>query len=234
MASSILRVAMLLFVALFFFSSTLAQEQEQEQPSPATATPTSTYLPVPVQINSTNIWTTWEESESDTGLRIVDDDPVYRYIGCWSDTNPAPPITRALNGPYLVMPGHMTVKPCLEYCSKVRNKFHPDKRGYRYAGLEFARECWCGDTLSNHSFPLADSACDMPCDGANKTACGGHLALTLYGKLRQPGGGKDGDGLGDGPDDDVLDPPEDAAALQTVHVGILMLAVTFAFTWGLL
>lgn len=70
----------------------------------------------------------------------------------------------------------MTVARCLEFCAW-GDKEHG---AYRLAGLEYARECWCGDELNPFSVPLTDVACDMGCDGANTTACGGSLKLTVY------------------------------------------------------
>ncbi|KAI1142775.1 WSC domain-containing protein [Hypoxylon sp. FL0543] len=226
MAPSLLRIAMMPFATLFF-SSTLAQEQP-----PATLMPKPTLFPAPVQINGTDSLVTGQEGSNN--LQIVDNDSVFRYAGCWSETVAVPPNVRALDGPYLVMPGLMTVKPCLEYCGFARNKFDPDKKGYRYAGLELSRECWCGDTLSNHSFQLVDSGCDAPCDGANTTVCGGLSAITLYESSKRTPvcGGEDGNGTyGDKPI-----PPENEAALQqAVGFGaVLMLAVTFTFAWGFL
>ncbi|KAI1390240.1 uncharacterized protein F4822DRAFT_230075 [Hypoxylon trugodes] len=178
-------------------------------------------------------------------LRIIDDNPVYKYVGCWSETTPVTPEVHALEGPYLTVPGLMKVSACLGFCSMSHNKHDPtgEKKGYRYAGLEFSRECWCGDTLSEHSFHLVDSACDTPCDGANTTACGGHLALTLYNITEKtPGDGNDGgngnnggngnDDNGDKPGDEK--PPSDQAVLQAVSVGVLVVAVTFALGWGCL
>lgn len=70
----------------------------------------------------------------------------------------------------------MTVAKCLQFCA------YGDKEhgAYLLAGLEFARECWCGDEINAFSVPLPDAACDFPCDGANTTACGGSLKLTVY------------------------------------------------------
>ncbi|OTA69486.1 hypothetical protein K449DRAFT_384427, partial [Hypoxylon sp. EC38] len=56
----------------------------------------------------------------------------------------------------------MRVEPCLEYCGFANNTFDPGRKGYRYAGLEFARECWCGDTLSGQTIRMEDGACDVP------------------------------------------------------------------------
>ncbi|KAI0148153.1 WSC domain-containing protein [Hypoxylon sp. NC0597] len=225
MAPSALRLITLLFSAPFS-PSALAQEKHPRDTS------TSTSFSAPIQMNCTDVAAIGKEGGN--GLRIIDDDPFYKYVGCWSETAPMEPNLPALDGPYLTMPGLMRVEPCLEYCGFAKNRFDPEKKGYRYAGLEFAQECWCGDTLSDRSVRLEDSACNVPCDGANTTACGGHLAITLY--ARKPGAG-DGDGGGDGdgnPGDGIPNPPGDEAALRVVGVGFLVLAVNFALAWNFL
>ncbi|KAI0914709.1 WSC domain-containing protein [Ustulina deusta] len=113
-----------------------------------------------------------------TVLNIVDgSDSNYTYIGCWNETFGLPGTNgmRALDGVDQVLPGDMTVERCLDFCAR-NTPTHP----FRLAGLEFSRECWCGDTLNALSVLLPDDACDTPCDGANTTACGGALRLTLY------------------------------------------------------
>ncbi|KAI1103317.1 hypothetical protein F4804DRAFT_333408 [Jackrogersella minutella] len=210
--------------------------QSQTLPAPFTS------APLPLETNDT---TTLNETsptprsgpidQPPEGLRIVDDDAVYKYVGCWSETTAIPPNSRALDGPYMTVPGLMQVKPCLEYCGFATNRFHPERKGYQYAGLEFSRECWCGDNLSIHSYHLMDYACDTACDGDNTTVCGGHLALTLYNATHPKhgdGDGRPGDGEGDAPGGNQ--PPSDEAVAQAVGVGLLVLAVTFAFGFGFL
>ncbi|KAI1279129.1 WSC domain-containing protein [Xylaria sp. FL0933] len=98
----------------------------------------------------------------------------YAYAGCWNETYGLAGTTglRALDGASEVLPGEMTVEKCLDFCAR--------GTAYRLAGLEYSRECWCGDELNSLSVRLPDAACDTPCDGANSTACGGALRLTLY------------------------------------------------------
>ncbi|KAG8822629.1 hypothetical protein FRC19_005563 [Serendipita sp. 401] len=65
----------------------------------------------------------------------------------------------------------MTVQKCIDGCAAA---------GFSSAGLEFGRECFCG----NASNPLADSApveeCNMPCLGDASEFCGGSNRLLLY------------------------------------------------------
>ncbi|KAI1090614.1 WSC domain-containing protein [Rostrohypoxylon terebratum] len=143
--------------------------------------------------------------EGPSGLLIVDDDEVYKYAGCYAETTEQPPHNRALDGVYLTVAGKMQVQPCIQYCARSYNRFHPEKKGWKYAGLEYSRECWCGDSLSLNSVKLEETSCDAPCDGNNSTVCGGHLALTLYNATTTPGGGKPGK-IPDGDDDSTTYP----------------------------
>ncbi|KAL7628620.1 hypothetical protein AAE478_000135 [Parahypoxylon ruwenzoriense] len=126
----------------------------------------------------------------DLCLAAVDSDPVYTYVGCWSETTQYPGGHRALaGGAHMVLPGILTVPICLHFCSTARSDTSPSSppppTGYQYAGLESSRECWCADDLSPRSASLVSSTCDAPCEGAGKTACGGSLALSLYNATRR-------------------------------------------------
>ncbi|KAI0414822.1 WSC domain-containing protein [Xylaria grammica] len=98
----------------------------------------------------------------------------YTYIGCWNETYglPGTAALRALDGNNEVLPGTMTVEKCLDFCAA--------HGAYLFAGLEYSRECWCGNEVNALSVQLPDNFCDTPCDGANTTACGGALRLSLY------------------------------------------------------
>ncbi|KAI8962728.1 hypothetical protein F5Y11DRAFT_181096 [Daldinia sp. FL1419] len=171
-------------------------------------------------------------------LRIIDSDPLYKYVGCWSEVTLLNPDSHSLDGPFLTAPGLMNVHVCVDFCRHAANKNKGgNQTGYHYAGLEFAYQCWCGDNLSKHSYHLIDDVCDLPCAGANTTVCGGHLALTLYNVTEKKGPGDNNGFSGNGTDGSPgkpQEPDDDEAALQAVGVGILVLAVTFALGCGLL
>jgi len=48
----------------------------------------------------------------------------------------------------------MTIELCQAACSG---------NGYHLAGLEFAGECWCGQSISSN--PAPESECSMQCTG---------------------------------------------------------------------
>ncbi|KAI1369343.1 WSC domain-containing protein [Xylaria arbuscula] len=125
-----------------------------------------------------------------TNLTIVDGSSSnYVYAGCWNETSALPDTTglRALDGASETLPGEMTVEKCLDFCAQTR-----PSRPYQLAGLEYSRECWCGDTLNSLSARLEDSACDTACDGANTTACGGALRLSVYNSTADGASGESG------------------------------------------
>ncbi|KAM7219302.1 WSC domain containing protein [Rhypophila decipiens] len=98
----------------------------------------------------------------------------YKYHGCYNETTALQDTSgaRALyNGKNEVKPGEMTVQRCQTFCNDGQ---------FRYAGLEFSKECWCAQQLSGISAKLDDEECDMPCDGDKSQVCGGALKLTVY------------------------------------------------------
>ncbi|KAI1374046.1 hypothetical protein F4677DRAFT_426971 [Hypoxylon crocopeplum] len=227
-------LTLLTMLATPLFSSTPSSTVAQGQP------PFPSYT-TPFPYNLTNgTFSTTDELPPPTAsnLTIVDNDPLFEYVGCWTETTPLPEQRRALDGPYMNLRGFLTVPLCLHFCGTAHNG-GTGGRGFKFGGLEHAQECWCGDNFSNHSYHLVDDVCDAPCDGANATACGGNLAITLYrvrGKNETDDGGHPGDGHGGDSPSDGDDPnaPGDEAVVQAVGVGVLALAVTFALGWGCL
>lgn len=87
--------------------------------------------------------------------------------GCVSDTP-----QRTLNA-YAYTGEDMTVSACVATCNS---------KGFTYAGLEYSRECYCGNQFVNGGGdPLPASSCDMTCP-TDGNECGGPLALTVYKK----------------------------------------------------
>ncbi|KAI0974545.1 WSC domain-containing protein [Xylaria arbuscula] len=152
-------------------------------------------LPTTVAQSSTST-TTPSPSSTAPALQIVNgSESAYSYAGCWNETSGLAGTTglRALDGPSEVLPGEMTVQKCLDFCAH-GNSSTGAAHAYRLAGLEYSRECWCGDALNSLSVQLPDSACNTACDGANSTACGGALRLTVYNSTA--GAEKEGSGVG--------------------------------------
>lgn len=92
----------------------------------------------------------------------------WKYLGCLSDS-----ARRTLDcDPADRYVGNMSNAKCVEHCSK---------KGYKLAGTEWSRECFCGNVFRN-ARRLPEEQCDSPCDGDSKDACGGDWALTVYSK----------------------------------------------------
>ena len=103
----------------------------------------------------------------------------YAYLGCYlevSGLNGTAPGGRSLEGAATdeVLPGDMTVPKCLAFCGGGGSG-----SAYTYAGLEYARECWCGQDLSALATQQPAGDCSLPCDGDNTTLCGGSLRLSV-------------------------------------------------------
>ena len=52
--------------------------------------------------------------------------------------------------------------------------------GYRFAGVKYGKECWCGDREPPTSSYTAPAHCDMPCSGDQEQLCGANSVLNLY------------------------------------------------------
>ncbi|KAI0754011.1 hypothetical protein C8Q80DRAFT_1093669 [Daedaleopsis nitida] len=86
--------------------------------------------------------------------------------GCVSDAS-----ARALTG-YSFANDAMTVYSCLATCAS---------KGFSMGGLEFGRECYCGNSIQNkQGSPLATSQCNMICAGDKTQTCGGNWALAVF------------------------------------------------------
>jgi hypothetical protein len=103
-------------------------------------------------------------SPTPTGPTVPPTISNYTYVDCYAE----PPNGRALTGK-LVATDDMTLDKCQASCV-----------GYTYFAVEYARECFCGNTLSDGSKPATDGRCNMLCAGNKLQYCGGPVGLTLY------------------------------------------------------
>lgn len=95
---------------------------------------------------------------------ILPDTVVATYLGCYVDT-----ATRVLNGYTFVSTTAMTNQLCQQTC-----KSH----GFKYAGTEYANQCFCGNTAPTQS--AASQECGTSCSGAPGEICGGTWRLSVY------------------------------------------------------
>ncbi|XP_068722638.1 deleted in malignant brain tumors 1 protein-like [Montipora capricornis] len=95
--------------------------------------------------------------QEDVGVICSDD----AYVGCYKDTNDHA-MTLEFKSP------SMTPVKCVRRCQI---------EGFKYAGLEWGNECYCG---SNYDRYGTSTSCDLPCFGDVTKACGGVWALSVY------------------------------------------------------
>ena len=63
----------------------------------------------------------------------------------------------------------MTIAKCKKFCAD---------KNYNYAGVEFAKQCFCGNDRPNILAPETD--CSMPCTGNKSETCGAGHRINVY------------------------------------------------------
>ena len=69
--------------------------------------------------------------------------------------------------------GDMTIDKCKKRCT---GEWYSTP--YKYAGVEFAKECWCGN--DRPTLPAPDTDCSLPCTGDKSEICGGGHRINVY------------------------------------------------------
>ncbi|KAK0632494.1 WSC domain-containing protein [Immersiella caudata] len=88
---------------------------------------------------------------------------LFTRLGCYAGkVNGVRTLTSASTGG-----DSMTVGTCAAFCS-----------AYKYFGLEYGRECWCGD--EQLATAVDESQCSFPCSGNSKQTCGAGAIQDLY------------------------------------------------------
>ncbi|KAH8899451.1 WSC-domain-containing protein [Thozetella sp. PMI_491] len=90
----------------------------------------------------------------------------YSWMGCYSEATQG----RALSS-YAYSSDTMTVEVCAAFCAS---------KGTQMMGIEYARECYCGNTLGVGSQLGATSNCNMLCKNNKLEYCGSGGNLDLY------------------------------------------------------
>ncbi|OWR51737.1 putative protein-O-xylosyltransferase [Danaus plexippus plexippus] len=86
-----------------------------------------------------------------------------RHLGCFVDEKKL----RLLSGFYGSYANANSPTFCLDICVQA---------GFLYGGVQYASECFCGDTTPTASSLTADSSCDMKCPGDHSKICGEFVA----------------------------------------------------------
>lgn len=98
------------------------------------------------------------------------------YVGCYTDIASK----RTLSGSS-TRGDDMTVEKCANFCSSANGGL-----GYKYYGLEYFSECYCGNTFTAPNQLLTptssppNSTCSYKCKGDDSQICGGSNALSVY------------------------------------------------------
>ncbi|KAK9412462.1 WSC domain-containing protein 1 [Crotalus adamanteus] len=95
------------------------------------------------------------------------------YIGCFGDDSRK----RTLKGAVFHDLRKMTISHCQEACAE---------RAYKYAGLEYGAECYCGNQLPVNI--AKQEECNNECKGEKGTICGGINRLSVY-QVEESGAG---------------------------------------------
>ncbi|KAG9230010.1 WSC domain-containing protein [Amylocarpus encephaloides] len=145
-------------------SSTSSQSSSSSTSSSETLTTSS----------STSVSTTsTSTSATPTGPTIVPSTGPYNYMGCYTEATSG----RALAAAFF--PNNTnTIATCAASCS-----------AYTYFGMEYGRECWCGNSFGVGSVQTKDSDCSMTCGGDKFSYCGAGNRLSVYIKNGTVGAG---------------------------------------------
>lgn len=142
--------------------------------TPETETPTPTPTPTEATTTSSALTSsTTSAAPTPTGPEIYPGNANYTYYACVSE----PSHGRLLADQVYNDGEEMTIETCLQKCGE-----------FKWAGVEYGRECWCGDELRlNGGDPdntpgknVTDSECDFLCPGNSTQFCGAGLRLSTY------------------------------------------------------
>ncbi len=95
--------------------------------------------------------------------RVAARDAAFTRLGCFTDGT-----TRALSADSKGDDA-LTVETCAAFCSS-----------YQYFGVEYGRECYCGNDRDVSSVAAPDADCSFPCAGDATETCGAGLRLDVY------------------------------------------------------
>jgi hypothetical protein len=99
----------------------------------------------------------------------------WKYVACAKD--PAGQ-SRTLGDLSLDQPD-MTVEKCISAC---------DGKGFKYAGVEYRSQCFCGNDVAQDRLPTEGTLgdCSLLCAGDPNEHCGGAARVSVYTKCDDP------------------------------------------------
>jgi hypothetical protein len=159
-------------------SSTPSQSDSSSSAFSADPTTTTTKSPV-ISLSSSS-----SAKSTPTGPVVSTGNVNFTYYSCASEPSSGRLLSTQVenNGTY------MTIEKCLANCWN-----------YAFAGVEYGRECWCGNTLNiqagtGASRNVSDSECSFTCPGNGTEFCGAGNRLSLYWFDGMAAGGSNGTG----------------------------------------
>ncbi|KAI8251181.1 WSC domain-containing protein [Colletotrichum sp. SAR 10_77] len=91
----------------------------------------------------------------------------FKYLGCYTDS----PGNRQLARASYVDYSRMTEESCIAFCSA---------KGFPYAGVEYASECYCDYSLGLLATKQPESDCNFACTGDSTEPCGAGDRLSVF------------------------------------------------------
>lgn len=125
----------------------------------------SSDLPSTIVSSSSSVSSSTSASLSPTPTSPGED---WSFKGCYYDA-----VTPRALSAKATSDDEMTVDKCAASCLR-----------YQYFGVEYSRECYCGNVLDTSSTSESLSDCNMPCGGSSTQLCGGYAHISLYTNLK--------------------------------------------------
>ena len=99
------------------------------------------------------------------GLSASSGTDKFSHLGCYTEASNG----RALRDKETRDTAGMTVEKCSDSCA-----------GFKYFGVEYGEECYCGNTLGAGSALTTPEKCNMECKGNKFQTCGAGRLLNMY------------------------------------------------------
>ena len=165
-------------------TSSLSSSQSSTSQTPTTLTSTSQSSTSQTSINSATSSSPSSSASSTTGMSslassstsssppgptgpvVNPGNSAYRFLSCYQDGATGKAIANSVK----YANDSMTVAVCLDYCKT---------KGTIYAGIEYRRECYCGDSLATDAVSNA-VGCSLTCKSNATEFCGGSLKMDVY------------------------------------------------------
>lgn len=107
----------------------------------------------------------WRNSVYHTSISDESEDG--RLVGCFMDSGEL----RLLSGAHMTLPDTNSPRRCLNMCLQL---------GFKFAGVEYGIECFCGNRQPEKSKEASENECLSSCPGGKLRRCGGNWRLLIY------------------------------------------------------